>query len=246
MRTNRTLQRGAAVALTAALFATVLPFRGLDGSYHVAWTLPARQNCLVMSPQWPMLGGSPSRNMANPLERNLPIEWGDEDGKLKNIKWIAERGSKSHGGPVIAGARVFVSTNNQNPRDKKLIGNVFGRNGPIDLGGWRGGDSFERPIDDLAARQFLMNSLPKELSVGFVKAHDDSVSCRAVHGCGKTEIDSQNYEYRHPDRKPSHEPAAPFRPTGDFAKWSSKGRTTDYMEGIVTDPSRMVVIGAST
>jgi outer membrane protein assembly factor BamB len=66
----------------------------------------------------PMYGGTPQRNMVNTVDR-IPSEWSVEEGKTKNIKWVAELGDKAYGGPVIAGGRVYVGTNNSNPRDPK-------------------------------------------------------------------------------------------------------------------------------
>jgi outer membrane protein assembly factor BamB len=71
---------------------------------------------------WPMFGGTPARNMVNPVAKNVPDEWTAEEGKQKNIKWVAALGSKAYGGPVIAGGRVFVGTNNGVPRDPKIKG----------------------------------------------------------------------------------------------------------------------------
>ena len=48
--------------------------------------------------------------------RTFPTEW-DVEGEDKNIKWSADLGSAAYGGPVIAGGKVFVGTNNETPRD---------------------------------------------------------------------------------------------------------------------------------
>ena len=69
---------------------------------------------------WPMFGGSLNRNMANLVDKNIPTDWSIAEGKQKNIKWIADLGSKSYGGPVVAGGKVFIGTNNANPRDPKI------------------------------------------------------------------------------------------------------------------------------
>jgi outer membrane protein assembly factor BamB len=74
----------------------------------------------VKGGDWPMFGGTPARNMVNPFAKNLPTEWSVEDGKRKNVKWVAELGTSAYGGPVIAGGKVFVGTNNRNPRDPKV------------------------------------------------------------------------------------------------------------------------------
>jgi outer membrane protein assembly factor BamB len=68
-----------------------------------------------------MFGGTPQRNMVNTVDKNTPVDWSIEKGKSKNIKWIANLGSYCYGGPIIADGKVFVGTNNSNPRDKKLV-----------------------------------------------------------------------------------------------------------------------------
>jgi outer membrane protein assembly factor BamB len=65
-------------------------------------------------------GGTIDRNMVNLVDKNVPTTWSVADGKLKNIKWVAEVGTRSYGGPVIYGGRVFVGTNNDQPRDPKI------------------------------------------------------------------------------------------------------------------------------
>jgi outer membrane protein assembly factor BamB len=66
---------------------------------------------------WPMFGGTPERNMANIIDKNILTDWSVAEGKEKNVKWAADLGSRSFGGPVIAGGRVFVGTNNAMTRD---------------------------------------------------------------------------------------------------------------------------------
>jgi outer membrane protein assembly factor BamB len=70
----------------------------------------------------PLLGGTASRNMVNLTDKNVPNEWSVEKGKQKNIKWVARLGDKAYGGPVVAGGRVFVGTNNSAPRDPAVKG----------------------------------------------------------------------------------------------------------------------------
>jgi outer membrane protein assembly factor BamB len=71
---------------------------------------------------WPMYGGSPTRNAVAPGD-NPPRSWGvDFDGTriqpTSNIKWMAEVGHGfSLAAPVIADGFVWVGTNNDNPRD---------------------------------------------------------------------------------------------------------------------------------
>ena len=72
-----------------------------------------------LSADWPMWGGTPSRNMVSPMT-GLPIAWDLKTGK--NVKWVAELGSQAYGNPVVAGGVVMVGTNNEALRDPKQPG----------------------------------------------------------------------------------------------------------------------------
>ncbi len=69
---------------------------------------------------WPMFGGNASRNFANTQEKDIPGVFDVSSGE--NILWSAELGSKGYGGPVVGAGKVFVGTNNQNPRDPSIQG----------------------------------------------------------------------------------------------------------------------------
>jgi outer membrane protein assembly factor BamB len=69
---------------------------------------------------WPMLGGTPQRDLANTVDKNMPTEWSIKEGEQKNIKWVATLGKQSFGGPTIGGGKIFVGTNNDNPRNLKV------------------------------------------------------------------------------------------------------------------------------
>jgi outer membrane protein assembly factor BamB len=66
-----------------------------------------------------MYGGTPSRNMVSDAT-HLPSRWDPATGL--NVKWAANLGSQSYGGPLVAGGKVYVGTNNQEPRDPKIVG----------------------------------------------------------------------------------------------------------------------------
>jgi outer membrane protein assembly factor BamB len=66
-----------------------------------------------------MFGNSDSRNMVSD-ETGLPSDWDVKTGK--NVKWWADVGSQAYAGPVVAGGRVFVGTNNDAPRNPKVTG----------------------------------------------------------------------------------------------------------------------------
>jgi outer membrane protein assembly factor BamB len=69
-----------------------------------------------------LFGGTPQRNMVNTIDKNTPTTWNVEEGKQKNIKWIAELGNHAYGGPVIADGKIYVGTTNSKPRDPKVKG----------------------------------------------------------------------------------------------------------------------------
>ena len=70
---------------------------------------------------WAMFGGTPTRNLVNTADK-APTEWVVDEGKQKNIKWVAQLGNKCYGGPIVAGGKVYVGTNNAFPRDPKIKG----------------------------------------------------------------------------------------------------------------------------
>jgi outer membrane protein assembly factor BamB len=53
-------------------------------------------------------------------ETHLPAQFDTRTGK--NIKWTAALGSETHSTPVVAGGRVYIGTNNDEPRDPKHQG----------------------------------------------------------------------------------------------------------------------------
>ncbi len=62
-------------------------------------------------PQW---GRGWSRNMASD-ERGLADSFDPNTGR--NVKWVARLGRETHSTPVIANRRIFIGTNNGEPRD---------------------------------------------------------------------------------------------------------------------------------
>ncbi len=67
-------------------------------------------------PQW---GAWHSRNMVSD-ERSLPANCNPKSGH--NVRWVAELGTSTYSTPVIARGRVFIGTNNGNPRDRRHLG----------------------------------------------------------------------------------------------------------------------------
>jgi outer membrane protein assembly factor BamB len=74
---------------------------------------------LAAEQDWPMWGSTVQRNQASTM-KNLPSTWDVKTGK--NIKWKADLGSVSYGNPVVADGKVFVGTNNANPRNSAVEG----------------------------------------------------------------------------------------------------------------------------
>jgi outer membrane protein assembly factor BamB len=74
---------------------------------------------VALSADWPMWGGTPSRNMVSTLT-GLPFEWDVKSGK--NVKWVAELGSQSYGNPTVGSGVVIIGTNNEAVRDPKQAG----------------------------------------------------------------------------------------------------------------------------
>src|ERR1044072_5743076 len=67
-------------------------------------------------PQW---GEASSDNMIS-SERGLAAEFDPKKGP--NIKWVAKLGNETHSTPVVANGRVYIGTNNREPRDLKHQG----------------------------------------------------------------------------------------------------------------------------
>jgi outer membrane protein assembly factor BamB len=124
MSTYPHLKRWLSLTLSVAVFAGVLIVLTRTGGAQVEPEKKAGfTGQKAGGPRaWPMFGGTLSRNMVNLVEKNMPTDWSiDEDAK-KNIKWVAELGSKAYGGPIVAGGRILMGTNNEGERDPKVKG----------------------------------------------------------------------------------------------------------------------------
>jgi outer membrane protein assembly factor BamB len=64
-----------------------------------------------------MFGNTFARNMVSD-EKGLPSDWDVKTGR--NVKWWADVGSQAYAGPVVAGGKVFVGTNNDALRNPAL------------------------------------------------------------------------------------------------------------------------------
>jgi outer membrane protein assembly factor BamB len=86
--------------------------------------------------EWSQWGGSPERNMYS-TAKGLPDHFiktktGDvkfksgtdevDRANVENLKWVAKLGGQSYGNVTVSGGKVFIGTNNENPRDSRHTG----------------------------------------------------------------------------------------------------------------------------
>jgi outer membrane protein assembly factor BamB len=90
-----------------------------------------------------MFGGTPERNFVNLHATGLSHEFpkNEDDDKVhilgSRVKWKEALGSRAYGGPIVAGGKVFVGTNNENPRNKRDRGKAtddYPEGPPVDKG----------------------------------------------------------------------------------------------------------------
>ena len=91
----------------------------LGSELLLVWALGLMPCLPAFSEDRPQWGEAWSRNMVS-SEHNLPESFDPATGR--NVKWSAELGTEAHSSPVIAGGRVYIGTNNGNPRDPKHQG----------------------------------------------------------------------------------------------------------------------------
>jgi outer membrane protein assembly factor BamB len=115
------VRRGLALLVTAAIIIPVLVVALWPGKPTDAGA-PADAPRADGPRSWPMFGGTLQRNLVNLVDRDIPSEFSVEEGKLKNIKWSVDLGSKAYGGPIIAGGKIFIGTNNATPRNPAIKG----------------------------------------------------------------------------------------------------------------------------
>jgi outer membrane protein assembly factor BamB len=88
--------------------------------HHLVFLACAAVASLAMVPQdWPMWAGTPHRNMTSDV-KGLPDGWDAKAGT--NIKWKVPLGSASNGNPVVADGKIFLGTNNGNPKNPDIAG----------------------------------------------------------------------------------------------------------------------------
>jgi outer membrane protein assembly factor BamB len=98
-------------------FAIVAVLLALSATVAVASAPSAPAPPEVKRTDWPMYGGTHSRNMVNLTDRNILDNFDVETGD--GILWKAELGSHSFTQPIVAGGKVFIGTDNGHPRNKR-------------------------------------------------------------------------------------------------------------------------------
>lgn len=74
-------------------------------------TLTAIATLSYANADWPMWGGTPTRNMVSDAT-NVSIDFDLEKGVEGKVIWQQGLGSQTYGNPIVAGGKVFVGTNN--------------------------------------------------------------------------------------------------------------------------------------
>ncbi len=92
---------------------------------------------VVTAQDWPQWGGAPARNMYCSHARGIPARFnkpntegmkfkqGTEEldhSNVENLKWVTKLGSQSYGNVTVAQGKVFIGSNNENPRDRRHEG----------------------------------------------------------------------------------------------------------------------------
>lgn len=120
MNSFPTLRRGLSVLSTVAVLAAVVVFVTWTGRSGSGPGMHADQPKGDAGPSWPLFGGTVARNLVNTFEHNIPSSWDPVSGK--NIMWSVDLGSKAYGGPIVAGGKIFIGTNNDKPRNPAITG----------------------------------------------------------------------------------------------------------------------------
>jgi outer membrane protein assembly factor BamB len=92
--------------------------------FALAFTVPVAPSAPVPAPPqkpstWQMFGCTHSRNNVNLTDRNIPHNFDPEKGD--GILWTSALGTRSYTQPVVVGGKIFVGTNNEQPRNKRDV-----------------------------------------------------------------------------------------------------------------------------
>ncbi|MFT7629476.1 MAG: outer membrane protein assembly factor BamB [Mariniblastus sp.] len=63
------------------------------------------------SADWPMWGGTPSRNMVSDM-KGISLDFDLNGGESGRVIWQQGLGSQTYGNPIVSGGKIFVGTNN--------------------------------------------------------------------------------------------------------------------------------------
>jgi outer membrane protein assembly factor BamB len=121
MNSYPTLRKWIAGGVSLAVLAGVVILGNLSGRAPVQKEGQGQPKVDKNYP-WPLFGGTLDRNLVNLVDRDIQTEFSVKPNKMKNVKWMADLGSKSYGGPVVAEGKVFIGTNNHKPRDPNIVG----------------------------------------------------------------------------------------------------------------------------
>jgi len=116
--------------MNSGIFTTVSPAIAATVAASSLFSFCARAE------DWPEWGGTPARNMYSPAKGlpdhftkgksgDIKFKSGTEEvdrATAENLKWVAKLGGQSYGNVTVAGGKVFIGTNNENPRDPRHIG----------------------------------------------------------------------------------------------------------------------------
>ncbi len=127
MKSTPRLRRWLSVVGTVTVFGMVVGLLSLQGRDTGAAPGEGKDKDAPPAPkegrrEWPVWGGTVQRNLVNLFERDVPIAWNTKKGQEKNIKWSVDLGSKAYGGPIVAGGKIYVGANNEQPRNKDVTG----------------------------------------------------------------------------------------------------------------------------
>ena len=117
MHSTPHLRRGIAALGTLTVFGAVLAVAAISNAPRDGDQANGAQPPANAGRSWPLFGGTVGRNLVNLVEKNIRDDWDVGANPMKNVAWAADLGSKAYGGPVVAGGKIFVGTNNEKPRD---------------------------------------------------------------------------------------------------------------------------------
>ena len=114
------LKKLSLIGITSAILGGVVAYRATNRSNVVALMVKDQPVPTNSGKDWPLFGGTVSRNLVNLVDKNVPDFWSIEQGKNQNINWVADLGSKAYGGPIVYRGKIFVGTNNDSPRNPEI------------------------------------------------------------------------------------------------------------------------------